>query len=681
MKKWVVKALLVCLATGTFLSGVSAPPAMGAGAATSMKKNSQVAKSVSQPVHNMIIFNDYQVAGQDSGGWNWVKNDEFILPPDTPLDIDLLQTTYGSGTNLNKSEVMLDGVAMPEYQAEQQSSQSTFRWQVPRFSIPAAKLTAGQHTLTFVVSDAKGQKSTVHVRFQVEAQNYPSVFEGEKAEGEEVPAGRQTVIFGMMGSTNFASKVPGMWKITNKATGAELKAVPGTVFATGTLANGEYDLVFTPDDRSMSIWTTNIRVGMAELYLGTDANGQKLVQGQQISAPAAPGVVSLYSPVAGRWSANGTGQTLTDSQHFEVAIPEMMAGMTMTVIFEPNQTTNPDNIWGSSATEVKIQVPGAPNSCDPSSATATMDVLMQQNAQSSMMVERENLSSSDITVKLYQRPVHVIWLATAAEHVVHGSEASDDEGPGFWAVDNVVVDESKLNWDHTALLLSSYKPGRLKVNYYSKREPRQSWCGYIQVIEDARPIPAVPACDKDESGLAPTQSPLLLINNRGKEYRDGQTISVNSLAELDNDSELRLKATYAKRSGNKKLRDGTGRNGTAYYMPNLVWTYGETPVGSNQTTVGATISSDNTVQVFYEGQEIALFESDPDDEYEDKGMSSLDLRQIIEDNDGKAGVYTIKVTNHLTYKTCSLVLKDKKYVKDLNVQERNETMSLKVEVK
>ncbi len=152
-----------------------------------MKKNSQVAKPVSQPVHNMIIFNDYQVAGQDSGGWNWVKNDEFILPPDTPLDIDLLQTTYGSGTNLNKSEVMLDGVAMPEYQAEQQSSQSTFRWQVPRFSIPAAKLTAGLHTLTFVVSDAKGQKSTVHVRFQVEAQNYPSVFEGEKAEGEEVP--------------------------------------------------------------------------------------------------------------------------------------------------------------------------------------------------------------------------------------------------------------------------------------------------------------------------------------------------------------------------------------------------------------------------------------------------------------------------------------------------------------
>lgn len=681
MKKWVVKALLVCLATGTFLSGVSAPPAMGAGATASMKKNSQVSKPVSQPVHNMIIFNDYQVAGQDSGGWNWVKNDEFILPPETALDIDLVQTTYGSGTNLNRSEVLLDGVELPEYQVEQQSSQSTFRWQVPRFSIPAAKLSPGPHILTFVVTDAKGQKSTVHVRFQVEAQNYPSIFEGEKPTGAAIPSGSQTAIFGMMGSTSFASTVPGTWKLINKTTNAELRSVPAKIFATGTLPTGNYDLVFTPDDSSLSAWMTHIRIGMAELYMGTDASGQKLAQGQQVTAPAAPGVVQLYSPVAGRWSVNGTGQTLTDSQHFEVVIPEMMAGMTMSVTFEPNQAANTDDLWGGSTTEVKIQVPGAPNSCDSASATATMDVLMQQNAQSSLMVERENLYSSDVTVKLYQNPVHVIWLATAAEHVEQGSEASDDEGPGFWAVDNVVVDESKLNWDHTALLLSSFKPGRYKVNYYSKREPRQSWCRYIQVVEDTRPIPSAPVCAKNEAGLAPSPGPILLKNSRGNEYRDGQTVRVSSAAELDSLSELRLTSTYAKRIGNKKLKDGSGKDMITYYMPNLVWTYGETPIGTRQEYIGATISSANAIQVFYEGKEIASLKPNTDEEYVDEGDESLDLKAIIADNENKPGVYTVKVTNTFRNKTCSVVQKYKKYDKELGESERNQTMTLTVEVK
>lgn len=681
MKKWVVKALLVCLATGTFLSGVSAPPAMGAGATTSMKKNSQVSKPVSQPVHNMIIFNDYQVAGLDSGGWNWVKNDEFILPPETALDIDLVQTTYGSGTNLNRSEVLLDGVELPEYQTEQQSAQSTFRWQVPRFSIPAAKLSPGQHTLTFVVTDARSQKSTVHVRFQVEAQNFPSIFEGEKPEGEQVPSGSQTQIFGMMGSTSFTSTVPGTWKLINKTTNAEIRSVPANVFSTGTLATGNYDLLFIPDDSSMSTWMTHIRVGMAELYVGTDASGQKLSQGQQITAPSAPGVVKLYSPVVGRWSVNGTGQTLTDSQHFEVVIPDMMAGMTMTVTFEPNQAANTNNLWGGSTIEVKIQVPGAPNSCDPASATATLDVLMQPNAKSTLMVERENLYSSNSTVKLYQNPVHVIWLATAAEHVERGSEASDDEGPGFWAVDNVVVDESKLNWDHTALLLSSYKPGRYKVNYYSKREPRQSWCGYIQVIEDSPPIPSAPACAKNEAGLAPAPGPILWKNNRGSEYRDGQTVIVNSAADLDSLRDLRLMSTYAKRNGNKKIKDGSGKDTITYYMPNLVWTYGEMPFGSSQDYIGGTISSTNKVQVFHEGKEIARFMPSTNEEEEDEGEESLDLKAIIADNENKPGVYTVKVTNVFSYKTCSIVQKDRKYGKELDEREREQTMTFTVEVK
>ncbi|MGN7470102.1 hypothetical protein [Brevibacillus sp. SAFN-007a] len=646
-----------------------------------MKKNSQTAKPLSQPVHNMITFNDYQVAGLDSGGWNWVKNDEFILPPETPLAIDLLQTTYGSGTNLNRSEVLLDGVELPEYRAEQQSSQSPFRWQVPRFTIPASRLAPGQHVLTFVVTDARGQKSTVHVRFQVEAQNYPSIFQGQKPEGEKVPSGSQTAIFGTMGSTQFASAVSGTWELINQTTNAKLRTVTAKSFSTGTLPAGNYELVFTPDDGSLSTWTTHIRVGMAELYQGTDASGQKLAPGQQITAPAAPGVVPLYSPVAGRWSVNGTGQTLTDSQHFEVVIPDRMAGMTMTVTFEPNQSVNADAPWGGAATEVNIQVPGSPKACDSASATATMDVLMQPNAQSSLMVEREDLPSSNLTVKLYQNPVHVIWLATAAEHVELGSEASDDEGPGFWAVDNVVVDESKLNWDHTALLLSSYKPGRYKVNYESKREPHQSWCGYIQVVEDVRPVPSAPVCAKNEAGLSPSPGPILLKNSRGHEYRDGQTVRISSAAELDNLSELRLTATYAKRVGNKKIRDGSGGDAITYYMPNLVWTYGETPIGASQDYSGATIFSENRIQVFHEGKEIASLKPNTDEEYVDKGDESLNLKAIIAANENKPGVYTVKVTNTLRYKTCAIVPLYKKYVKELDEQKQNQTMSFTVEVK
>ncbi|MGZ0050057.1 hypothetical protein [Brevibacillus gelatini] len=69
------------------------------------------------------------------------------------------------------------------------------------------------------------------------------------------------------------------------------------------------------------------------------------------------------------------------------------------------------------------------------------------------------------------------------------------------------------------------------------------------------------------------------------------------------------------------------------------------------------------------------------EEDEDKGEESLDLKAIIADNENKPGVYTVKVTNVFSYKTCSIVQKDRKYGKELDERERDQTMTFTVEVK
>lgn len=682
MKKWVVSALLVCLVMTSFLSGVAVSPAMGA--TTTMKRNSQVSKPAQQPVHDMIVFNDYQIAGLAPGGWNWVKNDEFILPPDTPLDIDIIQTTYGSGTNVNRKEVYLDGLELTAFQSEKSAAQSALRWQVPRFTIPASQLSSGVHTLTFVVTDAKGQSSTVHVRFQVEAQNYPKIYEGEQAQGEPIPSGSTEGIYALYGSKSFASAIPGTWKLTNRKTGAEMRSVSGMVFTTGTLVGGQYGLQFIPDNSSLMPWMIEIQVGLADLYMGTDASGQKLGQNQKITATQAPSKVQLYSSVAGRWWVNGTGQTLSDSQHFEVQIPEQLAGMTITVTFEPDQETQPTMAWSKTTTSVQIQIPGAPNACDPSSAKVTMDVLMKKNEGSSFMVERENLYSSNVTVKLYQNPVHIIWLTTAADHVEFGSEADDDEGPGVWAVDNVIVDSSKLNWDHTALELSSYKPGRYKVNYYSKREPSQSWCGYVQVIEATPPISSAPVCDPADIGVTPTMTPMRWMTKNGEQIENGQKVIVNSSRDLEDLEQLMLLSSHVVHKGSKTVKLGTKKDRRYFRMPDLQWEYGKTPIGSKQGPDGGTIHSENRVEVLYNGEEvISSMEPKASADYDgaDQGAESLDLKKLIEFHDKKPGVYTIKVSSTLGYRTCQIKSKRKSYEKETDMVEVEQTLTVTVEVR
>ncbi|GED70543.1 hypothetical protein BRE01_42450 [Brevibacillus reuszeri] len=677
MKKWVVSALLVCMATGTLLSGV-ATPVLGAVTTSETKQNSQHFKPAQQPIHEKIGFNNVQVVGVDANGWNWVKNDEFILPPGTPLDIDLVQTTYGNGANLSRYEILLDNVAMPTLTGEKRAEEAVLRWEVPRISIPESQLPAGVHTLTFVMSDVKGQKSTVHVRFQVAARSTDfSVFEGEKAEGEAIPSDGVMGIFALHGTKIFTSTVTGTWTLYNveKDTKKEMKSFSGKTYKAGPIMEGQYEVVFTPEEVNLPSWTTTIHVGSVDLYQGRDANGQKLTPNQKITAPAAPSQIQLYSLFPGRWWVNGTGQTLTDSQYFDVVVPDTFAGMALTVTFEPISSKSSPGTSRSEVASVQIQIPGTPNACGPTEPKVTLDLLTQKNKGSSLIAEKENLYSSNSTVTVYQKPIHVFWLSTAADHFLQGSEVPSDEGPGVWAVNNAIVENSKLNWDHTALDLSTFKPERYKINYYSKRDPKQTWCGYVQVIEDNAPARSGLVCDQMESGVAPPSKPISLKTKGGSKYSNEEKIMIESSMDLDEWQKVTLLASYVERTGTKKIKQD-GRN---YYMPKVEWSYGEIGFGSRQAPNGAQMTSENRVEVLYDGKLIySLKPSLREDE--DNGLSDLNIKKIISGNDAKPGEYTIRVTNTLGYTSCQILSTNRSYNKQTDFVESDELLTLTIDV-
>lgn len=667
MKKWLASVLLVCLVTGSFLSGAAVPPAFGA--TNAAERSSQKPQLNKKPVHERILFNDYQVVGLSSDGWNWVRNDEFILPPDTPLDIDLVQTTYGNGSALSQSKVLLDGVELPEFKQTMTSSEETFRWQVPRFTIPASRLSAGVHTLTFVATDGSGQNSTVHVRFRVEAKNYPLIYPGETAQGEPIPSGETVPIFGMYGSKSFASDTPGDWRLTNKENGAIIKTFSGWVFTTGMILAGEYELLFIPHDLNQYPWQITLQVGLPSLYLGTDESGQKLSDKQKITAEKAPSTVRLYSPAPGHWWVEGTGQTLAGSKHFEVAIPESLEGMTLAVTFEPDQGIGTGGTSDDTAITVQIQVPGETKACSPASASVTMDLVVQYNAASSLMTERENLYSSEATVKVYQDPIYSIWIGTSADHIKYGSIADDEEGPGIWAVNNVIVDSSRLNWDHTGLQLSQYNPGRYKINYYSKENPARSWCGYIEIIEGKPPIPSAPACEVGDRGDVPNLRPIKLRTKNGTEYADGDRLEVDSDS-LDDLAELKLLATHVELYGTKKVKRVQDKKDRRFlYLPDTGWEYGPVPFGARNEYGSSPISSSNKVVVSYEGEELVTIRASRKDGEAGEGRDTLNLKSIIQ-QDGRKGTYTVEVTNDVSYLNCSIVSKYRSYAKEID-EKRN----------
>ncbi|WP_400492728.1 hypothetical protein [Brevibacillus sp. H7] len=678
MKRLFVCALLVCLAMSqSTLTGVS--PAYGAN--VPWKRMTQAPKPLPKPVHQFISFNDFQVVGLNSNGWNWVKNDEFILPPETPLEIDIVQTTYAKGINVSSSSIYLDGVELPEFRMENKASQPALQWSVPRFSIPAGKLAPGAHILTFVVKDAQQKSSTVNVRFIVEALQHAKIYSGTAAAGTPIPTGSTESIPGLSGSKRYYASSAGTWKLYRQGAETEMKKGSGQSFYTGTLPSGLYDLVFEPTDVNLSPSRFTLHVGLTDIYLGMDATGQKLTPGQKITAKAAPSTVQLFADLPGRWSVSGTGQSIRDSRHFEVQLPEKLAGMTLTVTYEPEGGNS------TSINTLRIEIPGVQNSCAPSPGGATLDIMMQQNERSSLRMEKEDLTSSNNTVTLYQKPIYKIWLTTAGDHLKYGSDKDADEGPGVWAVDNMVVDSSRLNWDHTALELSSYSPGRYKINYYSKKDPNVSWCGYVRVYEDTPPTPSAPVCERDEIGEAPALLPIRLTASDGRQLSNGEVVTVHSLRALDAFSKVSLSANHVVHHGVMKVKkDASNKKDRRFlWVPDLRWEYGMNTIGEYHYYSGGKIFSENVVKVVYnDSNTLRTFRPKHDKESDVTaydGLESIDMKEIIADNGNKPGTYTIHVTHKLAYRTCGVYARLSTFEKEVDTVEREQTFSATFVVK
>jgi hypothetical protein len=673
-----VKRFLTCLlVAGLAISGVipvgyetyvHGPSVMAAANMASRQATSTTRK----PIHQSIFFNDYQVVGLGENGWNWVKNDEFILPPQTPLEIDIVQTTYARTGAINRKRVFLDGTELAEHRSEIKSPSTVLEWKVPRFSIPAGSLAPGKHQLTFVVEDGDNRSSTVNVRFIVEQETGVAVFLGDNANGRSLPSGHTEKILGVSGSRQFFASEEGMWKIVGKNTTNLVKDGFGQSFDTGSLQTGMYDVIFQPRRKDAPEWKISLEVGLPAVYYLLNGNKQQLAQGQKITFANVPGSVSFFADVPGRWSVSGTNQAAVMTQSFQAVIPDILKGMTLTVTYEP------EGGEVSSAFHVQIDVPqGDANACDPTKALAKMDILTKANPSSSFTTERERVASSNQTIDVYQEPLHEIWVTTAGTHMKRGGTTDAEEGPGIWAVNNVIADASRLNWDHTALNLASYMAGYYKVKYISKQDPALQWCGTIRVYESKQPSPSSPSCEVGEYGQSPAIIPLRLTTKKGTNLTDGGTIVVSSPSQLAEYSSLSLYANHVVYYGEKKIAKGSKSERRFYIAPDLRWEVEKNEFGEERDFSGGKIFSRNSVKVLYNNKEV-LEEITP---RSNGRKDSLNLRKIIAENRNKPGKYTVVITHELSYVECRVDRAGKYYEKQLDTITKTQTFTTTIVVK
>ncbi|GAA4715189.1 hypothetical protein [Brevibacillus fulvus] len=653
MKRVFRHLLIVSLMLSSVATGTNLTPVWNASAAT-VAGNSQTSAN---PVHQSIFFNDFQVVGLDDNGQNWVNNDQFILPPHTPIDIDITQLTYGDQTTVSQNSVSLDGTELPEFQQQSEATGSSFVWKVPRFTIPVERLSPGTHTLTFVAKDGKQRASTVNVRFLVQASQTADIYQGKAEAGKLLASGTTITLIGTSGAEAFSASVAGTWKLSKQGETTLLKGGYGRNFDTGTLEAGAYQLLFHADDPGLEDWQATIHIGEAEIYQGTDETGQLVAANQKIVAPAAPSTVSFYSKVPGYWTVSGTGQTEENAQRIDVKIPVEFSGMTLTVSFEP---------YGDKQHQVsmEVQIPGTMNACDPSTATARMDIMIRNNSLSSLLFEQKNIRSSTTAVTLYQDPIYQVWIATDGNHLRFGREF-DDEGPGIWTINGVVATSDQLSWDHTALLLN--EAGTFQINYYSRLNPGVNWCGSVTIVEDSRPLPSSDSCEVGDSGTVPAAETIYLETDKGRKLKDGDEVTIESVDDLEEFSRLTLTANHAVLDGKKKVEE----DNHVYRMPNVEWEYEEVGFGEKQKFSGAPISSENRVEVVFNDKKVLkTFDNETDG-----ARKRLNLADIIEENDNKPGTYTIRVWNELHYKTCELNWRGDYYEKDVDTATKEQEFS------
>lgn len=626
-----------------------------AAAASATLQSQKNKATVKKPLHHQISFNDYQVVGLNENGWNWVRNNEFILPANTPLDIDMLQYTHSpNGKNaVNRKKVILDGTELVEFRGEVTSPEQVLPWKVPRFTIPASMLTAGEHLLTFIAEDGNGQSGMVSVKFMVEEPvSNLNIYQGTDATGPMIPSGSTQTIYANNGSMKFYTDEQGTWKIYTKGSPTELKVAYGLRFNTGTLEAGSYEIVYKPLKEETKEWRITLEIGLPPVYQIVNGEKQKIAPGQKITVPNVPGIIQLSADSPGGWYVNGTNQAAYSAQDFEVMIPETLRGMTVTVYYQPADSD------GSSPSQIQIDVPvgekPAANACDPSQALATMDIMTKGNADSDLELEKINLKSSAAAITIYQEPLHEIWLTTSADHMEHGSKADEEEGPGIWAVNNVVVDATRLNWDHTGLNIASFGVGTHNIRYISKGNTQTQWCGSIRVYEDEPPVLASLSCEADESGPSPKLMPIRLETDQGEELPENGSVEINSLSELSKYDALTMKANHVANYGTKRIKKGTKSNRSYLTIPDVRWEYDVNYFGEKQN-FGGNIFSENKVDILYEDKVIETIRPKSERDKGDKsGTKILNLESIIKENKAKPGKYTIRITHELANNECKI---------------------------
>lgn len=666
----VKKLLLGILVAGLALSG--AMPAVNLGGWQPVMVQTAAAKT-SQPIHQSIFFNDYQVVGLNSNGWNWVRNDEFILPGGTPLDIDLTQTTYGGTQTLNRKRVLLDGRELTEHTGEIRSAGAKLEWKVPRFSIQPDLLTPGPHQLTFIVEDGTGRSSTVHVRFLVEEYQGVGVYAGTGPTGPMIPSGVTERIKGVKGAKQYYSDETGTWKVMKKNTTQMMKLAFGQKLDTGELEAGNYDVIFDPAAPDTPDWKISLEIGLPPMYLETTESRQPLTYGQRLTANEAPSFMMFSADQPGRWWVNGTNQEELSAKTFNFYIPEMLKGTTVAVYYQPEGATDAEG-----ANMVYVQVAGETNqACDPSTARAKMDILMQDNDQSMYFLEKEDVPSSVTTIDLYQEPLNEIWITTSGQYFKYGSDAYPEEGPGYWLVNNQVVEQTRLNWDQSAMNIASFGKGTHRIRYINKLDPTLQWCASVRIVEERRPIPSSPTCSAGETGQPPALIPIRLVTKKDNLLQDRGTVTVDSRAELSEFSDLTMIANHVVHYGTKKLNRGTKTDRRYVFLPDLRWEVGETGFGERRHYSGGLIFSKNTVKVIYNDREVLKRIVPKNSEVTD-GEETLDLQQIIRKNEYKPGKYTIEIEQELSYVKCLIEFRLGTYDKDVSVDKRTQTFTTTV---
>lgn len=377
-----------------------------------------------------------------------------------------------------------------------------------------------------------------------------------------------------------------------------------------------------------------------DLYRGNNATGQKINNGEKIVASTNKEPMTFYASAPGSWTISGTQQSARKTQSFTTAIPTEYAGYILTLNYVP------DNAGESNKYTVQIEVPPNPAPEKPvpvhKQSNARLDIVVRANAESSYQLEQADLLSGNDQVTVYQSPVYDIWLTTNADHFRFGNRYNAEEGPGVWAVNKVIVDQSYLNWDHTALQLSRFGAGYYDVQYISKVDERVIWSRRVRLSNSTPSLNDY--CTAGETGAAIPANSMKLLMNDGSPIGHNSTKTFKYRSELNQLTEMTLTADHVVSTGLKKVK----KDGWKYYVPKTAWKNEKVGFGENHQYPDARIGSRNVIVITFENQDLATFAADS----ESDGVPSIDMREIIKKNKYKTGKYNIKISNFLYRDQC-----------------------------